>query len=413
MSDREARSPPAGATRLRYSILISSGVPVIRKQDDYLTLDLWEMDLRVQAEACELVRLHCPVIPDAPGEWTAMNVLPHEVEVVRAGSREATDFDALFKGINILQVRGGVGWSRSGHDRALVRAARARGLKTIIGISSNRARASLENSMRNGSFNPLRVLKGLWRFLSIRAAERRLTAMCDGAFVVGRGLVRLVAGRCPSVHVSTASWIPAARTRTDRPEMTAQRLRRLCVAARLERMKGIHVAIDGARLLAPGEKWSLLIYGAGPERQALEQQARELGLAHAISFGGTLAYPSPFLDQLAGYGMVLLTNLSDEQPRLVFDAISEGVLPICPDTEVYRELGIPQELLYEQGNGASLGASIARIWGWEASRLASVLARLDYMAREFTLESMHARRAEWISREVLAKRPAAVAATPA
>jgi glycosyltransferase involved in cell wall biosynthesis len=405
MSERESR-------RSRYSILISSGVPVIRRSDDYLTLDLWEMDIRVQAETCDLVRLVCPVIPEAPSEWTALNVLPREVEIVRAGSREATDFDALFKGIDILQVRGGVGWSHSGHDRELVRAARARGIKAIIGISSNRARAYLKNSLGHSWSSPLRVLQGLWRFVSIRTAERRLTAMCDGAFVVGQGLVRLVAGRCPLVHVSTASWIPAARTRMDRPEMTVQRLRRLCVAARLERMKGIHVAIDGACLLAPGEKWSMLIYGAGPERQALERQARELGLGHAVSFGGTLAYPSPFLDKLAGHGMVLLTNLSDEQPRLVFDAISEGVLPICPDTDVYRELGIPQELRYEQGNGASLGASITNIWGWDAPRLATILARLDELAREFTLESMHARRAKWITCEVLAKRPAAFVATP-
>ena len=395
MNDREIRS--------RYSILISSGIPVFRRQDDYLTLDLWELDLRVQADTCELVRLVCPVVADAPSAWASPGTLPRNIEIVRAGSMNAADLDALFKDIDVLQVRGGVAWASSGHDRALVRAAHARGIKTIIGISSNRARANLKNAFRKGSFNPLRSLKGLWRYVSIRAAERRLTAMCDGAFVVGRGLVPLVAGRCPTVHVSTASWIPAARARASRPEMTAQRLRRLCVAARLERMKGIHVAIDGARLLGPGGTWSLVIYGEGPERQALEQQARNLALAHAITFGGTLAYPTPFLEQLSTHGMVLLTNLSDEQPRLVFDAISAGVLPICPDTDVYRELGIPQGLLYEQGNGASLGTTITEIWGWDAARMAETLGHLDKLAREFTLESMHARRAEWINREVLAK----------
>ena len=239
--------------------------------------------------------------------------------------------------------------------------------------------------------------------MSIRAAERKLTAMCDGAFVVGRGLVRLVSGRCPTVHVSTASWIPAAREQVRHAEMTTDRLHKLCIAARLDRMKGVHVAIDGARLLATDEDWSLVIYGAGPERQALERQCRDLKLEHAISFGGTLAYPRPFLDQLSGYGMVLLTNLSDEQPRLVFDAISDGVLPVCPDTDVYRELGIPQGLLYEQGNGTNLAAAITQIWGWDSRQLANVLRRLDELAREFTLESMHARRAEWINREILAR----------
>ena len=110
MSGRE-HSPPGDATRRRYSILISSGIPVIRKGDDWLTLDLWEMDLRVQAVTCEIVRLVCPVVTDAPAEWTSLNALPRKIEIVRAGSTEAADLEALFRGIDVLQVRGGVSWA--------------------------------------------------------------------------------------------------------------------------------------------------------------------------------------------------------------------------------------------------------------------------------------------------------------
>ncbi|MBC8159911.1 MAG: glycosyltransferase family 4 protein, partial [Roseiflexaceae bacterium] len=59
---------------------------------------------------------------------------------------------------------------------------------------------------------------------------------------------------------------------------------------RLERNKGFHVMIEALGLLrsALPPRWRWLLVGQGQERAALEQQARQAGLADQISFAGRL-----------------------------------------------------------------------------------------------------------------------------
>lgn len=244
------------------------------------------------------------------------------------------------------------------------------------------------------------------KYLSINLTYRSLTSRADGTFIVGEGLRSLVSDHCQSLHVSTASWVQqvdlnVARGRTGHHD--GRRLRQVCIASRLERMKGVHMGIEALALLRASQplEFTVSIFGAGPERAALERQVDAAGMAGIIHFQGTRAYPKPFFDDLGAHGLVLLTNLNDEQPRLIFDAISQSTLPMCPDSPAYQSLGLPQRLRYEAGNSESLAHAVAQIWECSEHELKACWNELFNMAERFTLDSMHARRSEWIRTHVL------------
>jgi glycosyltransferase involved in cell wall biosynthesis len=83
--------------------------------------------------------------------------------------------------------------------------------------------------------------------------------------------------------VDTELWKPAAR-RTESSDAL-----RIVIVARLHRNKAHDVLLDAlAELQRRGTPARLVIVGDGPERSALEEQVRRLGLDDAVEFTGSL-----------------------------------------------------------------------------------------------------------------------------
>lgn len=388
-----------------YRLGILSPIPVVQVGGPFRTLDLWARDLDAQVHQVKGLRLFCPSVDAPPRGWTGLAPVPPEIELVDIRLLRGSGLSAAIAGCHVLQVPGGEAWRSARLARRLVREGHRAKIPTIVGISSNRAGAALLNAR---GMRPLARLSALFKGASIWAAQRQLTASADGTFVVGDGLTSLVSPRCPALHVSVASWVrdddlDAAQRRAECQE-TALPLDRLCIASRLEYMKGVHVGIDAfARIRAAeerGEHSTLTILGAGTQRAALERQASDAGLGSDVRFGGTRSYPIEFFDELGHHGLVLLTNLSDEQPRLVFDAVTQGCLPVCPDSPAYASLGLPRALFYRQGDAASMADAVRRLQRHPDAR--GLLRQAVAAARGHTLDAMHRARASWIEREVLA-----------
>ena len=392
---------------MSYRLLMLSTIPVYWDGHSHQTMDLWAVDLAGQLSHTTHLKLLCPVVETAPAGWTGMSPLPEGVEVIELRSASAESIDRALSAVDLVQVHGGGGWVASRLGRQLVTRARQLGVKSIVGLSSNRARTALMNSLRPRTLRGLvRLLKGAINYLSISLNYRDLTSRADGTFIVGEGLRSLVSRGCKSLHVSTASWVrqadlDAARTRAGLYDQL--RLRQICIASRLERMKGVHMGIEAlSRLRAlQAVEFTVSIFGAGPEREALERQVDKASMASIVHFRGTRAYPEPFFDELGAHGLVLLTNLNDEQPRLIFDAISQGTLPICPDSPAYQSVGLPKRLRYEAGSSESLAQVVAKVWECSDHELKACWNELFNMAERFTLDSMHSRRSEWIRTQVL------------
>jgi glycosyltransferase involved in cell wall biosynthesis len=391
-----------------YRLLMLSSIPVHWDGHQHRTMDLWAVDLARQVRETSACVLLCTVIDEPLAQWTSTALVPDGISVVDARSLDAKARRKLVEAADVVQVHGGASWTESRLARRLLVTARQRGTKSIVGISSNRARTALLNVRRPSNLRDFaKTVKSMARFASISFTYRSLTSNADGTFIVGEGLRSLVSASCRALHVGTASWIQhadivAARDALQHADTSG--LRRLCIAARLERMKGVHLGIEAAGLLRhANQAFSVDIFGAGPEQASLEEQAAAAGLSEHVRFRGTLPYPRPFLAELGTFGVVLLTNLNDEQPRLVFDAISQGTLPICPDTPAYRALGLPRRLCYESGSAASLAEVLENLWARPIEETLRDWETLFAIAEQCTLDSMHASRAKWIRTSVLGR----------
>jgi len=305
------------------------------------------MDIGTQA-AFHSVKLLCPVQKCTAAD---LAVLSSRIEVI---DWQRANFDRLVKEVDLLQLPGNFGWRMSRTARRLLRLAKRHGKPTFLGISSNRARTAWLNR-RKGLIG---TAKGLLRWLDVRTSQRFLARRSSGVFVVGRGIKNL--GRPnPNIHVSTASWIDS-RDIFERPASRSPPIR-ICCAARLEPMKGIDLGVHAVGELASVCGALLFdIVGDGPERSLLEEAVERAGIHPITRFLGQLAYPGEFLSYLRSVDFVLLTNLNDEQPRVIFDAISQGCLPICPDSSPYRALGLDERLLYDRGRPDRAAAAILR-----------------------------------------------------
>jgi len=387
---------------MSYALCLLSPIPVVKNGDVFQTLDLWVRDLEAQLSHTSRLKLLCPLLQSPPNSWGALDSLPTGIEVVPLDELRGAGISAAIAACDVVQVPGAQSWRESRTARRLISAARQAGIKSIVGISSNRARTALLNGE-----GALRKLKGFLRSASIQCAQRQLTRHADGTFIIGEGLRSLVSPRCKSLHVGTASWIrrsdlEAARSRSNR--FVEFPVGRFCIAARFERMKGIHVGIEAlAKIVcrSPRCDFKMAILGAGPEFEPLQAQVKTANLSERVQFKGTRSYPTEFFEELRLHGLVLLTNLSDEQPRLIFDAISQGCIPVCPDAPAYQSLGLPSDILYRQGDSCSLATTIERLK--EDQNLQALWSKLLAVSEQFTLEGMHAKRAAWIEADVLGR----------
>ena len=147
-------------------------------------------------------------------------------------------------------------------------------------------------------------------------------------------------------HVHCASWIdasvvlPPEEAETSWAEKLADKSRplRVVFAGRLQPAKGLQVLLDALPILdRRGSALEVMIYGEGPLRESCETAARLLTGAVSLKLGGTLAYGPEFFDMLRCQDVLVAPTVSDEQPRIVYDAFSQAVPVIASNTPGMKE----------------------------------------------------------------------------
>ena len=396
---------------MTYSIAIFSEIPVYRCGDGLFTDALWVRDLSAQISVTESCRLIAPVFPGPP-DTREIEPLPESIDVKPSNQlSDAGQADELTAGFDVVQVPGSSPIWKSRSSSLLLDSARRNGAVGILGISSNRAKTMILNA-KSSPLNPLRVIKGYIDAAGLIAAQRQLAQNSDGLLLVGEGLTSLTAARGRNVHIGTASWIreedviSQAALSTRLQNLTHNKPLKICIATRLERMKGVHIALEAldlARARLGANAPNLTILGAGPELRNLQNQVSLLGLNDLVSFEGTRQYPKPFFQEIEQHDVMLLSNLNDEQPRLVFDAGARGLAVICPDSASYRGIMAPNIIRYARGQSKALADAIVSIE--DRSALTKAITASWELAHEHTIDEMHKARAAWIS-QVAAKKSA-------
>lgn len=75
-----------------------------------------------------------------------------------------------------------------------------------------------------------------------------------------------------------------------------------------------------------------------------------------------IKYDQKFFDLLSAYDFILITNIKEEQPRIIYDAFSQGLAVIASDTSGVRNITtINNTLYYDAGNPFALSSALINV----------------------------------------------------
>ena len=179
---------------------------------------------------------------------------------------------------------------------------------------------------------------------------------------------------------------------------------RLLFAGRLIADKGVKVLLNALRVITSTEisPLEVVIIGSGELRQACSDLTRELQhSAVRVTLLEPVSYGAPFLSLLRCFDAVLVPSLSDEQPRLIFDAFSQAVPVLGSDTGGIRQVVRDQVngKVYRQGDVGALAATL--VWA-SANRPSLQAMGMNALqdCEHFTHHAMHKRRQEILLKEL-------------
>ena len=116
-----------------------------------------------------------------------------------------------------------------------------------------------------------------------------------------------------------------------------------------------------------------------------------------VVFKDPVPYGREFFEILTHYDFVLVPTLKQEQPRIIFDAFSQGVSVIGSDTSGIRDItNTDNAFTFRRGDSSSLAEVISSITRSNAV-LEMGLKGLDYIAGK-THWQMHKDREEFLNR---------------
>ncbi len=203
-------------------------------------------------------------------------------------------------------------------------------------------------------------------------------------------------------HVIHASWLDAEVIISPAEALEAWRAKRitaraplkLLFAGRLTRSKGVLLLLDAMRILnRKGVPIELDILGQGELEGECRQACECFNGVTKVSMRGVAPYNARFFEIIRGYHGVVVPSLSDEQPRIVYDAYSQAVPVLASDTPGLRECirhGVTGRLL-------DLGepADWAELFEWcidHPEELEAMGCAGLEMAHRMTHEEMHRQR---------------------
>ncbi len=176
---------------------------------------------------------------------------------------------------------------------------------------------------------------------------------------------------------------------------------RFLFAGRLVAEKGIEILLAAAQTLAKAKvRGALHFIGDGPLRSAVCAAASD-GPFEVRAFP-PVANGEPFLEFLQSHHVAIVPSLSDEQPRIVFDAAARAVPVLASDTDglrphvEHRRTG----LLVPPGDAPALAVAMSEMAA-TGSHLRSMGLEALQRVRTRTHRAMHADRSRRLAQHLL------------
>ena len=187
-----------------------------------------------------------------------------------------------------------------------------------------------------------------------------------------------------SVGLAEKAWVRR------REESSAARL---LFVGRMTREKGVQVLLDSLSILeSKGCRLRCDFIGSGALKNQVELLAQSCSSVQ-ISVFEPVTYDSRFFEFLRLYDAIVLPSLSDEQPRILFDAFSQGLAVIGSDTEGIKFL-VTDRLngwVTPVGDATALSNTIESV-SRDIHEIKQCGLNAIQIAREMTHEEMHIKR---------------------
>jgi glycosyltransferase involved in cell wall biosynthesis len=299
---------------------------------DYLTdLTLVSPAIRTKSRSSKLISLNEPPfnrlkyidLPCPTSRWEALQTLPRLVlQFWRAVGRGR------------VVHAGFAGWPID-HGVLIIPIAKIRGRFILANVESSFWRASIPSSWR-------RRLQGRLTEVMVRICLR----MADLRLFTSKAyLQELMPPGAPRAYVTPATWLDEDWILSEGDAREAWAAKRgpvrMLFAGRLIPQKGVFVllsAIEAAAQVGTDVEFSIHPIGDGGLRDECIAAARSLAGRARVTVLDEVPFGEPFLRLLRGFDAVLLPSLSDEQPRMAYEALSQGVPVIGSATGGIREV---------------------------------------------------------------------------
>jgi glycosyltransferase involved in cell wall biosynthesis len=269
--------------------------------------------------------------------------------------------------------------------------------------------ANVESSIRFASVDGLpwhkTVRNHLFEYLTrycLRMADLRL-------FTSKAYLQELLPPNSPRAYVTPATWLNdewiLGAEEADASWATKEGPVRLLFASRLIAEKGVGVLLSAIeKAAAAGANVQVSIIGTGPMLDDCIAFAKSDIAKKCVQILEPVTYGEPFLSLLRGFDVALVPSLSDEQPRILYDAFSQAVPVIGSATGGIIEIVQSEVTGHLSAPGDATSLAQAMIWaGQNRAELRAMGLRALESVRGSTHLAMHQKR-HGILLEALGKR---------
>jgi len=375
-----------------------SRIPLYRAEDGtFYTDDLWEKDLSLHLNYISQFHICCPVLPWQAGQGTDTPILGLQINQV-IPLRHDRGWGSVLANLlpNALSVfraakRGGIlhssgaGWAFPlSYYILLLRPFLSFRWLMVIESTFWMVPVGCRPSLRKGIAQQLH--RTFIRYC-LRSADARI-------FTQDWYRAELL-GDSENCLIAPASWIDEEFIASAPPPKRPGPLR-LIYPTRMVTEKGVDTVL--AALAAYDQTPNapplvLDMIGQGPMAEQARAFAAQPTTSVTLRFLDPVPYGPPFFALLRGYDGVLIANLTEEQPRIAFDAFSQGLPCIASNTSGNASVIYNGETghLFAPGDATDLTALLLRLAA-APDDLAALRRRVLTFAHAHTHRAMHRNR---------------------
>jgi glycosyltransferase involved in cell wall biosynthesis len=389
-----------------YLLVVGQHLPIYRNGSGQLFTDeLWQKDLAMHLEYLDHLMIATPVLhQDPPSDAVLLDSGPSRIEIVELPAQ--TSFLSAIRAMPTLVCRLWRATRRAGivHTGIAGWPIPVGWIVTPLVLLCRKPYVVIVESA------PWRLQKG-----AAAGWKRRLRASVQelmGRWVLSKAELAIftqdeyrqsLMGREASRgHVIPASWIDEQNILTDveadqvwqrKLAATDSRLKILFVG-RLVPDKGVLVLLEALRQLSAGDAPIMLgILGEGDLKRECTTVGSELTGVTSVSVLGTVPYGAPLFALIREYDALVVPTVSDEQPRIVFDAYSQAVPVLASDTAGLRSCVRKGETgLLTTPNDVSALVALLQYASRHRLELKQLGVRSLKYAHEMTHQEMHRQR---------------------